>query len=211
MFPALTRDDVFRLETRRLWLRWPQPGDLGDLMQLAGERAVAEMTARIPHPYGAADADAFIRDARSANVAGEALVMAIALRDRPERLIGAAGIKPDAEGGAPQLGYWLGLPYWGRGLASEGVCALTRAYFAYARGAALAAEVLVRNPASRRVLERCGFEHGGQALRALPLRGGAFPVDLFRLDRWTWESLGRTPGLHAPWLAARAGEALGPR
>lgn len=211
MFPDLTRDDVFRLETRRLWLRWPCPADRAALVSLAGERAVAEMTARLPHPYGPADADAFIDDARRANGEGEALVMAIACRDRPEALIGAASIAPGVEGGAPQLGYWLGRPHWGQGLASEAACALIRVYFAYARGVALTAEVMARNPASRRVLEKCGFEHEGQALRMLPLRGGAFPVDLFRLDAWTWESLRQRPGLHAPWLAARQGESLARR
>ena len=208
MFPDLTRDDVFRLETRRLWLRWPQPADIPTLVGLAGERAVAEMTARVPHPYEAADARAFIQEARRSNAAGEGLVMAIAERGRPGRLIGAAGIGPAPEAGVPQLGYWLGLPYWGQGLATEAVCALTRAFFAYAGGVALTAEVLVKNPASRRVLERCGFDHEGQALRALPLRGGAFPVDLFRLDQWTWDSLRQRPGLHAPWLPVRAGQSL---
>jgi RimJ/RimL family protein N-acetyltransferase len=47
----------------------------------------------------------------------------------------------------------------------------------------------VINPASRRVLERCGFTHRGSGLKAFPARGGVFPVDEFRLDRRTWESL----------------------
>ena len=51
MFPDLTRDDVFRLETRRLWLRWPRHADVQAIVRLAGETAVAEMTASIPHPY----------------------------------------------------------------------------------------------------------------------------------------------------------------
>ena len=59
MFPDLTRDDVFRLETRRLWLRWPRHGDVQALVRLVGEKAVAEMTARIPHPYGPDHATAF--------------------------------------------------------------------------------------------------------------------------------------------------------
>jgi hypothetical protein len=51
MFPDLLRDDVFRLETRRLWLRWPRAADTALIASLAGERDVAEMTANIPHPY----------------------------------------------------------------------------------------------------------------------------------------------------------------
>ena len=45
MFPELTRDDVFRLETRRLWLRWPRMADASAILRQAGEKAVAEMTA----------------------------------------------------------------------------------------------------------------------------------------------------------------------
>ena len=48
MFPDLTRDDVFRLETRRLWLRWPRQADAQAIVRLAGEKSVAEMTARLP-------------------------------------------------------------------------------------------------------------------------------------------------------------------
>src|SRR3712207_4191950 len=57
MFPDLTRDDVFRLETRRLWLRWPRHADCQAIVRLAGEKAVADMTARIPHPYDPHDAE----------------------------------------------------------------------------------------------------------------------------------------------------------
>ena len=66
MFPDLTRDDVFRLETRRLWLRWPRQADAQAIVRLAGEKAVAEMTARLPHPYPAEAADRFILEARRA-------------------------------------------------------------------------------------------------------------------------------------------------
>jgi hypothetical protein len=51
MFPDLTRDDVFRLETRSLWLRWPRIADAAAIARQAGEKAVAEMTANIPHTY----------------------------------------------------------------------------------------------------------------------------------------------------------------
>jgi hypothetical protein len=64
MFPDLTRDDVFRLETRRLWLRWPRLADAQAITRLAGEKAVAEMTARIPHPYTPEEAERFIFQAR---------------------------------------------------------------------------------------------------------------------------------------------------
>ena len=77
MFPDLTRDDVFRLETRRLWLRWPRLADVQAVVRLAGEKAVAEMTARIPHPYSAQDAERFVFQARQNNADGTGLQLAI--------------------------------------------------------------------------------------------------------------------------------------
>jgi len=73
MFPDLTRDDVFRLETPRLWLRWPRASDAAAIRRIAGAAEVAQRTASIPHPYPPGAAEAFILAARAANAvaAGE--------------------------------------------------------------------------------------------------------------------------------------------
>jgi hypothetical protein len=47
MFPDLTRDDVFRIETKRLWLRWPRVQDAAAMQRLAGDKDVAD----IPSPW----------------------------------------------------------------------------------------------------------------------------------------------------------------
>ena len=44
MFPELTRDDVFRLETRRLWLRWPRMADANAILRLAGSHSFEGQT-----------------------------------------------------------------------------------------------------------------------------------------------------------------------
>lgn len=188
MFPDLTRDDVFRIETRRLWLRWPRAADTAAVVRHAGERAVAEMTARIPHPLEPAAAEAFILDTRRANAEGRGLTMAVTPRAQPTELIGFVGITPDAEA-RPALGYWLAVPAWGQGLATEAGRAMIDAFFAYTDGREIVASARVVNPASRRVLEKCGFAYAGSGLRAMPARGGVFPVDAFRLDRRAWDSL----------------------
>jgi RimJ/RimL family protein N-acetyltransferase len=187
MFPDLTRDDVFRLETRRLWLRWPRQADAQAIVRLAGEKAVAEMTARLPHPYSPKAADAFILDAREGNAEGRALTLAITRKGNGP--IGMVGIGPSLEDGEPHLGYWLGVPHWGQGYATEAARALIDAFFAYTDGHELTSSARVVNPASRRVLEKCGFAFVGSGMMAFPARGGVFPVDRFRLDRRMWASL----------------------
>ena len=188
MFPDLTRDDVFRLETRRLWLRWPRRADVSALVRLAGDKAVAEMTGVLPHPYGVEHGEAFVREARDANAAGRRLTMAITLGAAPAELIGVVGIACD-RGPDPFLGYWLGTPFWGQGYATEAARALIDAHFAYSAAAELGASVRVINPNSRRVLEKCGFASVGSGLQSFPARGGVLPVEHFRLDRRKWRSL----------------------
>ena len=194
MFPDLTRDDVFRIETRRLWLRWPAAKDRDAILKLAGDPAVSEMLARVPHPLPAPVVDAFLLQARSENAAGSALTLALARRAAPATAIGVVSIEvgPDR---VPELGYWLGKPYWGAGLMREAVSSLCHAFFAYAGGTELAASARSVNPASRRVLESCGFQHVGTGLRPFPARGADLPVDRFRLDRRRWEMLKSEPAM----------------
>jgi RimJ/RimL family protein N-acetyltransferase len=196
MFPDLTRDDVFRIETRRLWLRWPTAKDRDAILKLAGQPSVAEMLARVPHPLPAPAVDAFLLQARTANAAGSALTMALARRAAPASLIGLISIEPGSDG-VPELGYWLGEPYWGTGLMREAVSALCHAFFAYGGGDELAASARIVNPASRRVLESCGFAHAGAGIRPFPARGEDLPVDLFCLDRRRWKGLGAVPAITA--------------
>ena len=188
MFPELTRDDVFRLETARLWLRWPRAADAAAIVRLAGDKVVADMTSVIPHPYPAEHGHSFVLESRRANAQGRRLTLAITPRARPTELIGIVGIACDVEP-VPFLGYWLGTEHWGEGLMTEAARALVDAYFAYSQGRELVASVRVINPGSRRVLEKCGFASVGQGLKAFPARGGALPVDHFRLDRRMWQSL----------------------
>jgi RimJ/RimL family protein N-acetyltransferase len=150
---------------------------------------VAEMTASIPHPYPPDGATAFVFESRKGNALGRSLRMAIAPRKKPQQLIGMIGIEASPEDGRPHLGYWLGAPHWGKGYATEAARALVDAWFAYTEAAALTSAARIVNPASRRVLEKCGFAHAGGGRMAFPARGGVFPVDRFVLERPVWAAL----------------------
>lgn len=216
MFPELTRDDVFRLETRRLWLRWPRMADANAILRQAGEKAVAEMTASIPHPYPSQAVEPFIFAMRKGNALGEHLALAITPRSKPNELIGMISAHGQASG-APFIGYWLGTPHWGKGYATEAVQGLIDSLFSLIDLAAIEADTRVINPASRRVLEKSGFRSEGSFLKSLPARGGLFPCEQFRLDRSTWAALkswSASGWAHAPELEpeeepARGAPALG--
>jgi RimJ/RimL family protein N-acetyltransferase len=188
MFPDLTRDDVYRLETARLWLRWPRVTDARTIQTLAGEKAVSANTARIPHPYPAAAADSFIFASREMNSSGKGLVLAIAPKSAPHDLIGMMGLEAGSDGKA-ELGYWLGQPYWGKGFATEAAQALIDAAFTWSELGEIGAGVFLSNPASRHVLEKCGFQYDGLGLCKAPARGGSVSADRFVLTRRTWAGL----------------------
>jgi hypothetical protein len=99
------------LKTERLLLRAPSRGDGKAIVRLVNDRRIAENTARIPHPYFLDDAETFIAAAN--RQAGEA-TFAILCDDA---LIGMCGVEPRQDG--PEIGYWLGVPFWGHGYATE--------------------------------------------------------------------------------------------
>jgi RimJ/RimL family protein N-acetyltransferase len=169
------------LETERLRLRAPHRGDVAALAMLANDRRIAECTSRIPHPFGVAEAEQFID---SVNRRAGEICFAVTLDDA---LIGCCGIDSREEG--PEVGYWLGLPFWGRGFATEAVRAAIDYAFGELDYAVLQSGARVSNPASRRVLEKCGFQWTGVRLSRIRAINSAAPIDRFRLDRGLWASL----------------------
>ncbi len=169
------------LETERLTLRAPRCGDAKAIAALVNDRRVAANTARIPHPYGAVDAEQFIA---SVNKRDGEICFVIIVGDR---LIGACGLDPQEDGA--ELGYWLGAPFWGRGFATEAARAVIDHAFGELDHATLQAGARVSNPASRRVLEKCAFQWTGVRLTRIRAINSAAPVDRFRLDRGLWASL----------------------
>ncbi len=182
MFPDLLRDDVFRLETRRLWLRWPRAGDVTMVARLAGERDVAEKTANIPHPYPPGAAAEFVLKARAGNSGGRTLALGLAPRARPTELVGVISLNRRGDE-PPNLGYWLGKPYWSQGLMSEAAQAFLAMIFSLTDLAEIHACARQDNAPSLRVLAKCGFRPVGPGVEFAPARGGSVPVERFLLSR----------------------------
>ena len=170
------------LETERLVLRAPQLGDVKAIALLANDRRIAENTARIPHPYRVADAEDFVA---SANVGSETVFL-ITLRNGTA--IGACGFG-QVDRHPPEVGYWLGVKHWGKGYATEAVRAMIDHIFEDTDAEAIQSAARVTNPASRRVLEKCGFQWSGAGLLRIRALSSSAPIDRFRLDRGLWASL----------------------
>jgi RimJ/RimL family protein N-acetyltransferase len=183
MFPEIARDDIFRLETERLWLRWPRGADIEAFCRLAGDPEVANKTARIPHPYERSDAEAFISAARAENGSGAGLCLVLTLKRQSNEAIGVVGLHGSAPRAPAMLGFWLGRPYWGQGLMSEAVGAFVDLAFGLTSIERIVSSVLPSNAASLRVHEALGFVSTGRGLFPAPARGGEVEVETLELRR----------------------------
>ncbi|MDH7798276.1 MULTISPECIES: GNAT family N-acetyltransferase [unclassified Beijerinckia] len=192
MFPDLLRDDIFRLETKRLWLRWPRIADSAAIVRLAGDKDVAQMTARIPHPYPQGAADRWIFESRVGNAQGSAVVLAMTLKEKPGELIGVIGVHQTRSGRA-LLGYWLGKSFWGQGLMTEATQTLVDLAFRTSEVEKIETHARVDNPRSCGVLLNAGFVVEGEKPVDMAERGGVFVCRYFGLDREAWQARQTAP------------------
>lgn len=152
--------DATTLRTDRLCLRPLEPGDAPRVQELAAAREIAEMTLRIPHPYEDGMAEAWIAEIAEASARGERVVFAVTTGS--DGLIGAAGLDLEPAHRRAELGYWIGVPYWSRGFATEAARAVVDHGFRDLELHRIYASVFPRNPASGRVLEKIGLTFEGR-------------------------------------------------
>jgi RimJ/RimL family protein N-acetyltransferase len=180
--PTLREASPCVLETERLSLRRPTLADVKAIARLANDRRIAENLRRLPHPYSQEHAIAFVRYS-----AAEPREVAF-LVEQNFAVIGAVSLnmlEPDA----PTIGYWLGVEHWGQGFGTEAARAMIDYYFEEFDREHLFANARISNPASRNVLEKCGFQWSGVELHRFEALGCSSPVDHFRLSRSVWSSL----------------------
>lgn len=167
-----------RIETPRLVLRPPIRGDVPELVKLADNKAIADKLSRLPHPYTRADGIGFVEIIAQRS---DERPYAITLDDQ---FIGAVGLHFH-EGQLPELGYWLGEPYWGRGIMSEAVKGLIEAAFATRLFPRLRARALASNAGSLNVLTKAGFIRTGEGPDPAGTNQGK-PVVFFELEQPKW-------------------------
>ena len=166
------------VETRRLALRSPQAQDVTRLAALANDFDIARMTLRMPHPFSVRDAEDFVLQ-----VAGQDPERArtFLIEHEDHGPVGVLGLFEDGDLG-PEVGYWIGRPYWGRGYATEaleaGMVWASRKW----RRRALTAGHFEDNPASGRVLEKAGFLYTGEVRQGFSRARG----DEARTRRMIW-------------------------
>ena len=141
-----------------------KPGDKDSLVRFANNRNIwRNLTHRFPHPYTKADADSWLS--------------LLAKMSPPTHW--AVEVQGEAAGGigvilgegvyakSAHFGYWLGEPYWGRGIMTAAARRTAEYVFSTFNAVRLEAPVFEWNPASMRVLEKCGFTREGVLRRSV--------------------------------------------
>jgi RimJ/RimL family protein N-acetyltransferase len=165
----ISTDLAADIHTERLHLRLPVLSDAPCIAKHANDYAVSSNTTRMSFPYRTADARAFIALARNLNPRDQ---ITFVVEHRDAGAIGALGFHR-GDGPAVELGYWLGRPHWGKGLATEAVRgALQWAHNEWGRRLILAGH-FADNEVSGRVLIKCGFLYTGEVQRRFSRARGA--------------------------------------
>jgi [ribosomal protein S5]-alanine N-acetyltransferase len=120
-----------------------------------------------PHPYAEEDARKFIAFAQSSR---SETVFAIELGGQAAGCISLM-FREGLNSPSAEVGYWLGREYWGRGISSAALQIIVRHGFQDLGLLRIFAGVYANNPASRRVLEKNGFELEGIARQAIVRNG----------------------------------------
>jgi ribosomal-protein-alanine N-acetyltransferase len=147
-----------RLDCGAFILRGWEETDRDSLVAQANNRNVwRNLRDRFPHPYTENDAEAWLALARAQP---DWLNWAIVVDDAA---VGCVGLEPltDVHAGTTHIGYWLGEPYWGRGIMTAAVQAIAEHAFSPLGFKRIETPVFAWNPASMRVLEKCGFVREG--------------------------------------------------
>ncbi|MCJ7716292.1 MAG: GNAT family N-acetyltransferase, partial [Anaerolineales bacterium] len=161
-----------RLIADRLILRPFTIDDGPRVQELAGDRAIAETTANIPHPYGDSVAETWISTHQELFENEKSLTLAITLKDQGD-VIGAIGLEINRNHHYAELGYWIGKPYWNQGFCTEAAREVLSYGFMSLNLNRIQARHMLKNPASARVMVKIGMLQEG-ILRQSLYRFGTF-------------------------------------
>jgi len=172
------------IETKRLHLRPLVIEDAGATQTLFPHWEIVKfLSDKVPWPYPDDGALSFYRDvALPAAERGEQWIWAICLKERPSELIGCINLR---ESNAENRGFWLGLPWQGRGLMSEACKPVTAFWFDTLGKDRLVVSKAVANIGSSRLSEKQGAR-----LIAVEERGfvsGRQLAEIWELTREDWE------------------------
>ncbi|WP_159084680.1 GNAT family N-acetyltransferase [Dongshaea marina] len=163
------------LTSSRLLLRPFCLADAPRVKLYAGDIRIASVSGSIPHPYLDGMAETWISAHQPGWKKKRLAAYALCLRETPEEIIGAISLF-DIEGGEAELGYWVGVPFWGKGYCTEAALVVIKFGFEKLSLTRIHSRHKVRNPASGRVMQKAGLQPA-----AYPGREADEPMEYYEL------------------------------
>jgi len=202
MFPDLSRDDVFRLETARLWLRWPRLIDAPMAQRFCARWEADRHAAGVAHPYPPGSAERFIYAAREGNAMGRELTLVITPKRGRRDAVGSISLE-SLSADRLALSFALAPEAWSNGLAAEAARAIVNTGFALTKAAEILASVRNEDAPSLAVVKTCGFEAAASTgLEEAPADDGSSERRTFRLSRQSWRERVPAEGWAAQGLSS---------
>lgn len=170
------------LETARLKLRPFGIEDAGRVQELAGDYEVAKTTLNIPHPYGDGVAEQWISTHQQQFADSKGITLCIEMKENNE-VVGAIGLEVNKRHKRAEMGYWIGIPYWGRGICTEASTRVIEYGFSDLGCYKILGFHFQSNPASGKVMKKSGMQLEG-TFKDYFFKDGAFlTVDVYSIIR----------------------------
>ena len=148
------------IKSKKFILRPYRKGDEAAIAKHAHDKLIAKNTLVMPHPYTLKDAKEWVEDNLAEYKKKDANNFVLAIEIDGE-VCGTVWFSHIVKGHKAELGYWLGRAHWGGGVMTEAVKLATNHAFREFKLKRIHAHVFSFNPASKRVLEKAGFEQEG--------------------------------------------------
>jgi RimJ/RimL family protein N-acetyltransferase len=172
------------MQTTRLTLRPFELADAPVIKRLAGVPEVALTTQNIPYPYQEGVAEAWMAGHGAAWDEGSLLTLAVS--EEEDGLVGAVSLRIDVTHRRGELGYWVGVPFWNRGFATEAAGALLQFGFGELGLNRIQARHMTRNPSSGRVTQKLGMSAEGIQRQHIVAHGKVEDIAMCAILRAEW-------------------------
>ncbi len=177
--------DQPRLQTERLLLRPLTLADAPAVARLAGDRRIAATTLHIPHPYPEERAVEWIGTQAQEGMSASSFVFGVVLKDGGE-LVGAVGLSLAAQHERAEIGYWVGVPWWGQGLVTEACRAVIGWAFGELRLGRVHAHHMEGNEASGAVMRKLAMSYEGRLRKHVVKWGEPRDIECYGVLREEW-------------------------
>ena len=173
--------------TERLSLGAILATDIPSIMKYAGSAKVAEKLLDLPHPYYEKDAIFWLNLAHQGWQDKSRYIFGIRLQETQE-IIGGIGLHVEARHNRAELGYWIGVPFWGQGYMSEAVAAVLKFGFETAGLHKIFAIHDIANPASGKVMSKNGMIKEGELKDHIKVKEAYKTIAQYGLTKTDYEA-----------------------